>query len=141
LAQRQRLGSFNHFYAFGCESFQGLRLNVADKGWTRFMKEVLPFVFLCTFALEGVAIAKQRTSEQRKETIRISVNDSADPKPASYPTFNVYSGGPRSLNLHRVLLITGVSSGLQRHISDAEIFAGKSKHDWIKASQKLELAT
>jgi len=55
------------------------------------MKEVLRFVFLCTFALEDVAIAKERTSEQRKETIRISVDDSYDPKPTSHPTFSVYS--------------------------------------------------
>ena len=72
------------------------------------MKEILRFVFLSTFALEGVAIAKEKICEQRKETIRISADDSDDPKPVSHPTFSAYSGVPRSLNLHSP---SSVSSG------------------------------
>ena len=70
------------------------------------MKEILLFVFLCTFALEDFAIAKQKICEQRKETVRISVDDSDDPKPISHPAFSVYSGAPRSLNLHSSLTLS-----------------------------------
>jgi hypothetical protein len=80
---------------------------------TRFMKEILRFVFLGTFALEGFAIAKEKIREQRKETVRVSVHNSDDPKPISHPTFTVYSGVPRSLNFHSSLtLSTGYSTTL-----------------------------
>jgi hypothetical protein len=75
------------------------------------MKEILRFVFLGTFALEGFAIAKEKIREQRKETVRVSVHNSDDPKPISHPTFTVYSGVPRSLNFHSSLtLSTGYST-------------------------------
>jgi hypothetical protein len=74
------------------------------------MKEILLFVFLCTCALEDFAIAKEKICEQRKETVRVSVDNSDDPKPISHPTFSVYSGAPRSLNLHGSLTLSSVHS-------------------------------
>ena len=77
------------------------------------MKEILLFVFLCTFTLEGFAIAKEKIREQRKEAVRVSVDNGDNLKPISHPTFSVYSGGPRSLNLHSSLtLSSGHSSTL-----------------------------
>jgi hypothetical protein len=70
------------------------------------MKEILLFVFLITFALEDFAIAKEKIREQRKNTILVAVDDSDQPKPISHPTFSVYSGVPRSLNLHGSLTLS-----------------------------------
>ena len=85
----------------------------ADEGWTGFMKEILLFVFLCTFALEDFAIAKEKIRGQRKEPVRVSVGDSDDSGPVSRPTFRVYSGVQRSLNLHGSLtLSSGYSAAL-----------------------------
>ena len=64
------------------------------------MKEILLFVFLSTSALEDFAIAKEKICEQRKDSVQVSVDNSEHPKPISHPTFSVYSGVPRSLNLH-----------------------------------------
>ena len=74
------------------------------------LKEVLLFVFLCTFALEDLAIAKEKIGQQRKETFRVSVDNSDDPKPISHPAFRVYSGTPRSLNLYGSLILASVHS-------------------------------
>ena len=70
------------------------------------MKEILLFVFLCTFALEDFAIGKEKICEQRKETVRVLVDDRDDPKPISHPGFSVYCGAPRSLNLHSSLTLS-----------------------------------
>jgi len=77
-----------------------------DEGPTRFMKEVVLFVFLGTFALEDFAIAKEKICEQRKDAVRVAVDNSHDPKPISHPTFSVYSGVPRSLKLHSSLTLS-----------------------------------
>ena len=77
-----------------------------DAGWTRVMKEILLFVFLSTFALEDFAIAKEKIFEQRKDSVRVSVDNSDHPKPISHPTFSVYSGVSRSLNLHSSLTLS-----------------------------------
>ena len=74
------------------------------------MKEILLFVFLCTFALEDFAIAREKIYEQSKETVRVSVDRSDDPKPISHPAFSVYIGAPRSLNLHSSLTLSSVHS-------------------------------
>ena len=74
------------------------------------MREILLFVFLCTFALEDFAIAKEQIWDQRKETVRVSGDNSDDPKPISHPAFSVYSGGPRLLNLHSSLTLSSVHS-------------------------------
>ena len=77
-----------------------------DEGGTRFVKEILLFVFLCTFALKDFAIAQKKICEQRKETVRVSVDNSDDPKPISHPICSIYSGIPRSLNLHSSLTVS-----------------------------------
>ena len=78
-----------------------------DRGMpTRFMKEILLYVCLSTFALEDFAIAKEKICEQRKDTVRVSPDNSDDPKPISHPTFSVYSGVQRSLKLHSSLTLS-----------------------------------
>src|SRR5271169_3082221 len=77
-----------------------------DKGWTRVMKEILLFVFLCTFALEDFAIAKEKLCEQRKDTVRDCGRQQRSSEPVLHPTFSVYSGVPRSLNLHSSLTLS-----------------------------------
>jgi hypothetical protein len=82
-----------------------------DAGWTRLMKEILLFVFLSAFALGDFAIAKEKICEQRKDAVRVAVDNSDHRKFISRPTFSVYSGVPRSLNLHSSLtLSTGYST-------------------------------
>ena len=68
-------------------------------------KEILLFVFLSTFALEDFAIAKEKICEQRKDTVSVSAENSDHQKPISHPAFSVYSGAPRSLNLHSSLTL------------------------------------
>jgi hypothetical protein len=70
------------------------------------MKEILLFVFLSTFALEDFAIPKEKICEQRKDTVRVSLDNSDHPKAISHPSFSVYSGVPRSLNLHSSLTLS-----------------------------------
>jgi hypothetical protein len=72
------------------------------------MKEILLFVFLSIFALEDFAIAREQIHEQRKDTVRVPVDNSDDPRPISHPTFSVYSGVPRSLKLHSSLTLSSV---------------------------------
>lgn len=70
------------------------------------MKEILLFVFLSAFALEDFAIAKERIYEQRKDTVRVPLDSSDHPKPVLHPACSVYSGVPRSLNLHGSLTLS-----------------------------------
>jgi hypothetical protein len=70
------------------------------------MKGILIFVFLNTFALEDFAIAKEKVHEQRKETVRVAVDNSDHAKPVSRPACSVYSGVPRSLNLQGSLTLS-----------------------------------
>jgi hypothetical protein len=67
------------------------------------MKEIVLFVLLRMFALEDFAIAKEKICEQKRDTVQVSVDNSEHPKPISHPTFSVYSGVPRSLDLHSSL--------------------------------------
>jgi hypothetical protein len=78
----------------------------AVEGWTRFMKEILVFVFLCASAVEDFAITKEKICKQRKETCRILVHNSDTLKPISHPTCSLYSGVPRSLNLNSSLTLS-----------------------------------
>ena len=83
----------------------------ADEGGTSFVKEILLFVFFCTFALEDFGIAQEKTYKRGKENVRVSLDNSDDPKPISHPTCRIYTGVPRSLNLHSSLtLLSGNST-------------------------------
>jgi hypothetical protein len=70
------------------------------------MKEILLSVFLSTFALEDFAIAKERILEQGKGAVQVPVDNSDHPKAISHPACSVYSGVPRSLNLHGSLTLS-----------------------------------
>jgi hypothetical protein len=73
---------------------------------TSFMKQILAFVLLSTFALENFAIARGKNPALTSETVQVSVDSNEDPKPISHPSFIVYSGDPRSLNLHSSLTLS-----------------------------------
>jgi hypothetical protein len=70
------------------------------------MNETLLFVFCCTLALEDFAIAKEKICKQRKETVRVRVDNIGWPKPTSHPTLSVYIGVPTSLNLRSLLTLS-----------------------------------
>jgi hypothetical protein len=60
---------------------------VRDSNQTRFMKEILLFVLLCTFALKDFAMVKEKICKQRKEAFRVRVyNSVAIPISASAQT-------------------------------------------------------
>ncbi|MBV8814414.1 MAG: hypothetical protein JO271_07980 [Verrucomicrobia bacterium] len=69
------------------------------------MKEILVFVVLCTSAVAGFAIAKEKICKRKKETFRVRVQNSDVPKPILHPTFTVYTGVQGSLNLHSPLTL------------------------------------
>ena len=69
------------------------------------MKEILVFVFPFIFAAEDLAITKDKIRKQRKETFRLRVHNSDALKPIS-ATCNVYSGVPRSPDLHSSLTLS-----------------------------------
>jgi hypothetical protein len=70
------------------------------------MKEILVFVFLCTFTVEDFAITNERICKPRKENFRVRVYNSDAPKPISHPALSVNIGITRSLNLDSPLTLS-----------------------------------